>query len=141
MSTTYAQDDSQTIRVDGKNNQGPLITASSFSDEGYYSCERSSQAPAESNSKNNEDRDDIESVLTDNRETGMSIETKIKFSTFFAKELIRSLDPPDQLSLTTLTTIVPSLPECLREFSLIIETRARSVLERRAVSFVRHRRK
>lgn len=111
--------------------------AQSMTDEGYYSADK--QAAAEVVYEDSEI--DTDSVRTDNRDSGLNRDTKDQLSECFAQEILNDL----RLKGTELTAAVEkicvSLPELLREFSILVERQAEKGLEEKACIFVRHQRK
>ena len=114
----------------------PSATVGELTDSGYQSMTKQGHSETDGDDADS----NADSVRTDNRESGLPQNVKEQLSTYFAQEILDSIQlAKDELS-NAIDEICSSLPELLREFSTLVEIHARPGLEERACIFVRHQR-
>ena len=113
------------------------VGAITITDEGYVSMNKSEKPTAEGEEVL--DKSDIASIQTDTRDIGLTTETKMHLANLFVNELLEDL-PMHKTDRSVWSSAADALPDLLRQFSIMLESRARSGLEEKATTFVRHRR-
>jgi hypothetical protein len=121
--------------VEGDNQSLPTL-GHAITDSGYQSMTR----PGSLETGEDDTDSNADSVRTDNRDSGLPENVKEQLSTYFAQEILDSIQLAKADVANAIDDICSSLPELLREFSTLVEIHARPGLEERACIFVRHQR-